>query len=181
MTIAPRTLERLGLALAALTLAWIGSGTLAALALTRRWSAPSEEPLPSDFTSVRLVASDGVETGAFLGDVPAPRAAVVLVHGNGSNRSALLEAARSLRARGHAVLPITVRAHGDSQGTRNDLGWSARRDVAAAVRLLERHLDETEHPGTPIVVLGISLGAAASVFAAAELGDRVSGYVLVGP
>ncbi|MFN7696539.1 MAG: alpha/beta hydrolase [Deltaproteobacteria bacterium] len=109
------------------------------------------------------------------------RCAIVLVHGNGSSRSALLDEARSLRALGFSVLPITVRAHGDSEGHRNDFGWSAREDVATAVRYLESHRPASLAGGRTIVVMGISLGAAASVFAAPALGARVRGYVLVGP
>jgi pimeloyl-ACP methyl ester carboxylesterase len=176
-----RRLRRLGVWLAALALAWIGSGTLAALGLTRRWSDPVREPAPEDLEPVRLVSRDGIELGAFLGEVEAPRTAVVLVHGNGSSRTQLLDEARALRALGHTVMSITVRAHGDSGGTRNDFGWSARHDVEAAVVYLERRLADEGRAGTPIVVLGISLGAAAALFAAPALEGRVAGYVLVGP
>lgn len=170
-----RRLERLGLGLAVLALAWVGSGTLAALALTRRWTDPEVEPAPGDLVQVRLRSRDGLALGAFLGEVPDARGAVVLVHGNGSSRSALVDEARALRARGWTVLPITVRAHGDSEGRRNDFGYGARHDVEAAVGFLEARTDG------PIVVLGVSLGSAAALFAAPALARRVSAYVLVGP
>jgi alpha-beta hydrolase superfamily lysophospholipase len=73
-------------------------------------------------------------------------------------------------------MPITVRAHGDSEGEHNDIGWSARRDVIAAVERL-RELED----GRPVLVYGISLGAAAALFAAPDLGPQVDGYVLLGP
>ena len=63
----------------------------------------------------------------------------------------LVDDARALRGLGWTVLPITVRAHGDSEGRRNDFGWSARHDVEAAVSYLEARTE------APIVVLGISL------------------------
>lgn len=166
---------------AVLLCAWIGSGTLAALALTRRWTSPVSEPTPADFEALRLRTADGLSLGAWLGEVEHERGAIVLVHGNGSSRSALLDEARSLRALGFSVLPITVRAHGDSEGHRNDFGWSAREDVATAARYLESHRPASLAGGRTIVVMGISLGAAASVFAAPALGARVRGYVLVGP
>ena len=172
----PRALRRVGLGLASLVLAWIGSGTLAALGLTRRWTGPEPEPTPRDFEALRLVTGDGLAIGAFYAEPRDPRVAIVLVHGNGSSRSQLLDEARALHDLGHAVLPITVRAHGDSEGTRNDFGYGARHDVIAAVEALERRA-----PGRPIVVLGISLGSAAALFAAEELDRRVAGYVLVGP
>lgn len=169
-------LRRLGLGLACVVLAWIASGTLAALALTRRWAGPDVEPTPYDFEAVRLHTRDDLEVGAFYGEPERARVSIVLVHGNGSSRSHLLDEARALRRLGHAVMPISVRAHGDSEGTRNDFGFGARHDVIAAVDALERRA-----PDRPIVVLGISLGSAAALFAAHDLDRRVAGYVLVGP
>jgi pimeloyl-ACP methyl ester carboxylesterase len=71
---------------------------------------------------------------------------------------------------------ISFRAHGDSTGDRNDFGRGARHDVIAAVKWLE-----ARRPESRIVVWGMSLGAAAAIFAAGELGERVSGYVLECP
>ena len=68
---------------------------------------------------------------------------------------------------------VTLRAHGDSSGQRDDFGWSARSDVVAAVEWLEHR-----RPGAKILVSAASLGAAAGVFAGGELGERVSGYEL---
>ncbi len=69
-----------------------------------------------------------------------------------------------------------MRAHGDSSGEFNDIGYSARLDVVAAVEFLERR-----RPARPILIHGTSLGAAAATFAAEELGHRVHGYVLECP
>ena len=73
-------------------------------------------------------------------------------------------------------MAISLRAHGDSAGETNDFGYSARRDVVAAVRALER-----ECPGRPIVIVGESLGAAAALFAARDCAGLVKGYVLAAP
>ncbi|UJR80064.1 alpha/beta hydrolase [Sandaracinus amylolyticus] len=170
-----RNVVRGATALAVLAVLWAGSGIGAATALTHRWRARFDEPTPEGARTLRLRASDGVAIGAWEiegGD----GAAIVVTHGNGSARSAMIEEGRALASHGHDVLAISVRAHGDSEGETNDVGWSARRDVIAAVEHLER-----EAPSRPIVLLGASLGAAASVFAAAELGGRVDGLVLVAP
>lgn len=177
---APTHLRRLGLSLALLTSAWLGLGTAAALGLTRRVRGPAREPTPEGFEALRFKSPDGVELGAFIGEVEAPRTAIVLVHGNGASRSSLVREARALRALGHMVLALTVRGHGDSGGTVNDFGWSARQDVEAAVTQLESRLG-ARRGETRIVVLGVSLGSAAAIFAASALDDRVSGYVLVAP
>jgi alpha-beta hydrolase superfamily lysophospholipase len=71
---------------------------------------------------------------------------------------------------------ISLRAHGDSTGDFNDMGYSARHDVVAAVEFLERR-----RPGNPIVIHGLSMGAGAAVFASGELGHRIKGYVLESP
>ena len=71
---------------------------------------------------------------------------------------------------------ISLRAHGDSTGDFNDIGYSARHDVVAAVEFLEQ-----KNPGRAIVVMGVSLGSAAAIFASRELGRRVHGYILESP
>lgn len=157
-------------------LAWATSGVLASFALSHRLAAPIPEPPPAGFRGVRLRSEDGVSFGAWVARARDARGSIVLVHGNGSSRSALTGDARRLLAAGFTVLPITVRAHGDSDGTTNDLGFGARHDVVAAVGFV-RDLE----PGRPVVVLGKSLGAAAAIFAAPTLGRRVQGYVLVAP
>ena len=81
-----------------------------------------------------------------------------------------------LAAEGCTVLLVSLRAHGDSSGEYNDIGYGARHDVIAAVDFLERR-----RPGKPIVIHGTSMGAAAAVFASGELARRVHGYVLECP
>ncbi|MCA9574419.1 MAG: alpha/beta hydrolase [Sandaracinaceae bacterium] len=171
-----RTRTNVARVVLALGLGWALSGVVAAQLFVRRARSPYAEPAPDGFTDLRLRTSDGVELGAWYAAASNPRASAVLVHGNGSCRTQLEGDARQLLALGVNVLAITLRAHGDSEGERNNLGLDARRDVIAAVA----HLRARE-PGVPVVVYGKSLGAAAAVFAGAELQRRVAGYVLVAP
>lgn len=172
-----RIAVRVALACVALLAAWAGSGVLAAVALTHRWTAPFDEPAPEGFSEIRLRTSDGVGIGAWIAEDERDRAAFVLVHGNGASRAVMLEEARALRALGCSTISIRARAHGDSDGEWNDVGWSARHDVIAAVERLRRGSSRDR----PVLVLGSSMGAAAAIFAAPTLGDRVRGYVLVAP
>lgn len=177
------TRRRLALATAALLAvlcAWLGASFAVATRLTRRASPPFPEPLPAlapgPGEELRLPTADGEELGAWYFPGPGPGASVLVLHGNGQSRSACAPLAKFLLAEGHAVLALSLRAHGDSTGQRNDLGYSARHDVLAAVSYLERR-----RPGRPVVVQGTSLGAAAAIYAAAALGTRVGGYILESP
>jgi len=163
-----------------LLLGWLASSALVTWHWTRRSRAQAAEPLPPELaghvTELRLKTSDGEELGAWLWELDPPRACVVLLHGNGGRRSRCLRQMEWLAESRLASMAISFRAHGDSTGDVNDFGFSARRDVVAAVEWLQHH-----YPRRPLFVVGRSLGAAAALFAAGELGDRVRGYVLLQP
>ena len=165
----------------ALVVVWLVASWLVASRLTHRRGRPFVEALPTvawgRLEAHRLRTSDGHELGAWYApgardDAPS----VVLLHGNGGHRGHVLSRAELVAEAGCSALLISLRAHGDSSGEFNDIGFSARHDVVAAVSFLERR-----RPGRPVVVLGTSLGAAAALFAAGELGHRVGGYILESP
>lgn len=159
---------------------WLLLSLVAADRLTRRARQPFAEPAPQvswgQMESLRLATADGEEVGAWFvpGDERGP--SVVLLHGNGNSRAWCLPWGELLAGQGCSVLLVTLRAHGDSTGERNDIGYSARQDVVAAVAYLERR-----RPGKSVLLMGKSLGAAAAVFAARELGGRVRGCLLESP
>jgi alpha-beta hydrolase superfamily lysophospholipase len=161
-------------------LAWLAVSYAVAHRLTRRAGPLSPEPVPAvawgTAEPLNLNTSDGQALGAWFFPGRADRPAVILLHGNGASRTATLPQAELLASAGYPVLAVTLRAHGDSTGDVNDFGLSARSDVVAAVEWVE-----ARRPGTAVVVWGRSLGSAAALFAAAELGPRVSGYVLECP
>ena len=125
---------------------------------------------------LRLKTSDGEELGGWFIDGRSDRPIVLLLHGNGASRSRSLPEAEFVAELGSAVMLISHRAHGDSSGEYNDIGYSARKDVLAAVDWLREH-----KPGRPIVVWGRSLGSAAALFAAPELRETVVGFILECP
>ena len=164
-----------------LVLAWLAVSWVVGFLLTHRLSGPFAEPTPvvtwTHFEADRLRTADGIEIGAWYGlgtNETAP--SVLLIHGNKGHRSNMLGRAEWLARAGCSVLLISLRAHGASTGHFNDIGFSARRDVIAAVEILERR-----RPGKPVLIQGTSLGAAAALFAAGDLGHRVSGYILESP
>jgi uncharacterized protein len=94
---------------------------------------------------------------------------MILVHGrNASKQNAisgkLPQLAAELHSAGMAVLMIDLRGHGDSEGKRYTFGVHECRDVLGAVDfLVEQGFQEGR-----IGVLGISLGGAAVIEAAAQ-------------
>jgi uncharacterized protein len=175
-----RRLRRRLIVLAALVPLWLLGSLVVAHRLTHRSRPRADEPTPrvawATFEPIRLPTLDGHEVGAWFASGRDESPSVVLLHGNGGNRGSLLDRAKLLAGEGYSVLPVTLRAHGDSSGDFNDIGYSARHDVVSAVEFLERR-----RPGKPIFVLGASLGAAAATFASKDLGSRVAGYVLEAP
>jgi len=181
MTFLRKRWKLLGLTALVLVALWLGLAYAAAYQLTRRAKPRADEPVPTlawcgDVQPLRLATSDGQDLGAWFLPGQADKPILLLLHGNGKCRTDFLDQAEIAAASGCGLLLVTLRCHGDSSGDFNDIGYSARHDVIAAVEWIEKH-----HPGKPILVFGQSLGAAAATFAAGELGNRVRGYILDGP
>ncbi len=175
-----RWLKRLAITAVALLIAWLVVSAAVAYKLTRRPRAPFAEPVPTvswaAVEPLRLRTSDGVDVGAWFMPGADTGPSVVLLHGYGRCRRDSLPLAEMLVREGCSVLAISLRAHGDSAGNVNDIGYSARHDVVAGVECLEQR-----RPGRPIIVQGTSLGAAAAIYAGGELQSRVAGYILECP
>ena len=164
----------------ALLIAWLAATGVMTWKLTHRRRPMAPEPLPevswANFEEHRLSTSDGEQIGAWLIRQDRPRGCVLVLHANGGSRRSPLRTVKFLAEQQYHVLTISLRAHGDSTGELNDLGWSARHDVVAAVEFLEQ-----EFPDQRIMIVGRSLGSAAAIFAAESLGSRVGGYFLEQP
>ena len=178
----PKFRKRRILVIAALAglVIWLGASALVAWKFTRRSSPPFPEPPPevawANLEGHLLETSDGQQLGAWFVRGEPQKGCVLLLHGNGSSRRQMLPVMQCLAEARFTVLAISLRAHGDSTGRINDLGWSARHDVTAAVGFLQK-----ECPQRPIYIVGRSLGAAAAIFAAGELKGQVAGYFLEQP
>jgi alpha-beta hydrolase superfamily lysophospholipase len=123
--------------------------------------------------SPRLRTEDGVELATRSWPLPVgARAAVVLVHGLAANKDDLrvVALAEELSALGFEVLAYDSRGHGQSGGLCT-LGHLERFDVAAAA-------DSVRSRGVPIVVVGASMGAVATLAYAATAPD-IAGVVAV--
>ncbi len=115
------------------------------------------------FHDARFPTADGTLLAGWY--VPAAtHAAVVLVPGSGSSRSAILDHATVLAHRGYGVLLVDPRGHGDSGGDAMEFGWYGDQDIAAAVTYLTQQPDVDP---ARIAVVGLSMGGEEAIGAIA--------------
>jgi pimeloyl-ACP methyl ester carboxylesterase len=89
--------------------------------------------------------------------------AIVLLHGRGANRLALVQRAKLLFNAGYSVVLFDLSGHGESGGSVQGFGYSESQD---AVRIMA--FARQRFPGERLGAVGSSLGAAAFVFAAQQ-------------
>ena len=134
---------------------------------------PNDGKTPQDFRmpyrSVTFQSSDGIDlTGWYMPAAGAALAAaagtIIYAHGQNRTRIELLPMAQFAHGLGYNGLVFDLRHAGASGGSVSSGGYWERLDLEAAVRYA---LDQ-EHAARPVVLWGVSLGAAASLMAAAE-------------
>jgi uncharacterized protein len=111
------------------------------------------------YADVALVAADGVRLHAWHVAVAAPRALVLVLHGNGGNIEHRLPLAAALAAANLETLLLDYRGYGRSEGRPSEGGLYADADAAfswAAAR------------GLPVILYGESLGGAVATHLAAR-------------
>lgn len=163
-----------------LLVGWLGSSYLVARYFVSRHSPPYVEKLPAiegmTFTEYRLATRDQQTIGSWYVEGPVGSPVVLLVHGHHADRSANLSRAKLFHELGCGCMLITMRAHGDSTGDLDDFGYGGRLDVIAAIEFLKK-----QAPGRPILLVGVSAGAAAVCFAAGEPDIEIAGVVMEQP
>lgn len=166
----PRTYFR-NLILAALMTAFLGVLVLVSVLVYKEFEAftgakpsvpdvtPTEFGL--NFEEVSFSTEDGLRISAWYVPPQEPNGGVlVLVHGQGANRSSMLPTAEILARHGYGSLLIDLRAHGLSDGDMVTYGYHEVHDVIAAFEYLRirRDIDPDR-----IGALGRSLGGAAVI------------------
>ncbi len=148
-----------------------GVGYLATAYTVSRWltrrSRSRPCPTPSicglDWGPLECRTEDRLRLRGWLVTPPAPRATVMLFHGLRANRVQALSRIALLAGAGYRCVAFDHRAHGESGGRRTSFGYHEARDVQAVLALVRQRW-----PGQPLAALGISMGAAALCFAAAQ-------------
>ena len=126
-----------------------------AIVQTHKHREPIGDPPSARYEPVVFQASDGLRLSGWY--VPSRnRAAVVVVHGGGGDRTGALRHAELLARHGFGVLVYDSRGRGESEGSPNALGWGWEKDVAGALELLG---DRTDVDSSRIGGLGLSTGA----------------------
>jgi hypothetical protein len=132
---------------------------------THKWREPVGAA-PAGYEAVAFRASDGLRLAGWYR--PSRNgAAVLVVHGGGSDRRGSVAHARLLARHGYGVLLYDARGRGESEGAPNNYGWGWPKDVEGALAFLRGR------PGVDparIGALGISTGADVLVEVAAERG-----------
>src|SRR5262245_59775130 len=114
------------------------------------------------FDDVAFDAADGVHLKGWWVPAAESRGTVVLVHGLNRSRIEMVRKVPFLHQQGWNALLFDLRGHGESGGDVRSMGWFERQDVRAAA-------DFARGKGAgPVVLWGVSLGAATATFAAAD-------------
>jgi uncharacterized protein len=140
---------------------------------THKWRDGIGAPPSPAYQNVTFDASDGLELAGWYR--PSRNgAAVIVVHGGGSDREGSVAHARMLARHGYGVLLYDARGRGDSEGSPNGYGWDWAKDVEGALDFLVRRDDVDPDR---IGALGLSTGADILIEAAArhrEIGALVA-------
>jgi len=120
---------------------------------------------PGDLPVERVVLNQAgaPELVGWVADRIGSCGAIVLLHGRGANRLALVQRAKLLFDAGYSVVLFDLSGHGESGGSVQGFGYSESQD---AVRIMA--FARQRFPGERLGAVGSSLGAAAFVFAAQQ-------------
>jgi hypothetical protein len=126
-----------------------------AIVQVHKFREPIGDPPSAAYEPVTFRASDGLRiSGWYVRS--RNRAAVILVHGGGGDRTGPVRHAELLRRHGYGVLLYDSRGRGESEGNHNFFGWGWAKDVDGALAFLRNRPDvDRERIGG----LGLSTGA----------------------
>jgi pimeloyl-ACP methyl ester carboxylesterase len=138
--------------------------------------APTSPPTElAGASEVRLTSADGAPLAGWYRPGRSG-AAVILLHGSGSQRADVLPQAVVLANQGFGVLLLDARGHGRSGGRAMDLGWYGETDIAGALTYLAAQPGVDPHS---IGLLGMSMGGEEAI-GTAGVDPRVAAVVAEG-
>ena len=135
-----------------------------AIVQTHKHREPISDPPSAAYEHVSFTAADGLELSGWYRR-SRNRAAVVVVHGGGGDRTGAVAHGELLATHGYGVLVYDSRGRGESEGSPVGFGWGWPKDVVGALAFLRAQPDVD--PGR-IGGLGLSTGADVLIEVAAE-------------
>ena len=118
------------------------------------------------FDDVRFRSADGRQLAAWVVPHPHARGNIIFCHGHGRSRGQVAGMLRQFHALALNVMAFDFRGHGDSDGHTSTFGHREVNDLLAAVQYM-RH----RYPDQPLLLAGVSLGAAVALQALPQLPD----------
>ena len=138
--------------------------TSLAIIQTHKYREPIGSPRSAGYQTVSFTSSDGLELSGWY-HPSRNRAAVIVVHGGGGDRTGAVRHAELLARHGFGALVYDSRGRGESEGSPVGFGWGWPKDVAGALAFLRERPDvDPERIGG----LGLSRGADVLIQVAAE-------------
>ncbi|MCU0320971.1 MAG: lysophospholipase [Chitinophagaceae bacterium] len=111
-------------------------------------------------STIKITTTDSLQLEAWYlqqpninGDVNIRKGTVLMFHGHGSNKSAIIREAEEFYSLGYDVFTTDFRAHGNSAGNVCTIGFNESKDVKAVYDYIKAKGE------TNIILWGISLGA----------------------
>jgi predicted MFS family arabinose efflux permease/pimeloyl-ACP methyl ester carboxylesterase len=127
----------------------------------RRTDTPAAQG--ATYEDVAFTSIDGNQLSGWYLPATTHGVTVIMTHGLFRSRYEMLDRGIELWRAGYGVLLYDLRRHGHSPAEFSTIGYDERHDVEAAVAFVRRRA-----PGQKIVLMGVSMGAAATLLAAAE-------------
>ncbi len=123
---------------------------------------PMNRQSPTDFglpvETVTLIGAHGLKLEAWRVRQTNSLGTVLLFHGYTASKESLLPAAREFAALGYEALLVDFYGSGGSEGNETSVGYYEADDVAATFRWVR-----AAAPGRPVILYGVSMGAAAVI------------------
>ena len=140
--------------------------TSLAIIQTHKYREPIGSPPSAEYQTVSFASSDGLELSGWYRP-SRNRAAVVVVHGAGGDRTGAVAHAELLARHGFGVLVYDSRGRGESEGSPVGFGWGWPKDVAGALAFLRERPDVD-----PVRIGGLGLSRGADVLIQVAAEDR---------
>lgn len=118
----------------------------------------------SDISHVYYRSQDGLSLHGYLVQREKPEGNMVLCHGYRSSKEFMYGYIDMFPQ--FNILLFDFRAHGESEGKVTSIGCHEYKDVLASAYYMKEHLKSEDGRMLPLVVLGISMGAASAIKAA---------------